>query len=266
LKAVIGYFVFFVRMYMTNIILKNKVSIEKMRCAGQSLASILEEVKELVKPGQSTLSIDTFIEQRMHEAQLKPVCKGYAGYQFATCISLNDTIVHGIPSKEVILKSGDFVKIDVVGAFKGYCADLARYFFVGEVRPTAHHLALTAQQALDGAIAKVGPGIRLSDISSFIQRHVEAAGFNVIRDFAGHGIGKSMHEAPQIPNYGTPGNGPELREGMALALEPMITEKGYQLRIMSDGWTARTVDGGLAAHVEDTVIVTKNGAEVLTRL
>jgi methionyl aminopeptidase len=253
-------------MYMTNIILKNKVSIEKMRRAGQLLASIMEDVKELIKPGQNTLSIDAFIEKRMHAAQLKPVCKGYAGYQFATCISLNDTVVHGIPSKEVILKSGDFVKIDVVGAFKGYCADMARYFFVGEVYPTAHRLALAAQQALDGAIAQVGPGIRLSDISSFIQRHVEASGFNVVRDFAGHGIGKSMHEAPQIPNYGSPGNGPELQEGMALALEPMITEKGYQLRIMSDGWTARTVDGGLAAHVEDTVIVTKIGAEVLTRL
>lgn len=251
---------------MTEIILKNKVSIEKMRHAGKLLASILEEVKGMVIPGQNTLTIDAFVEKRLIENGLKPSCKGYAGYRFATCISLNDTIVHGIPSKEVILKSGDFVKIDVVGSYKGYCADIARYFFVGEVNATASHLALIAQQALDGAIVKIGPGIRLSDISHFIQRHVESAGFSVIRDFAGHGIGKAMHEAPQIPNYGAPGHGPELREGMTLAIEPMIAEKNYQLRIMSDGWTARTLDGGLAAHVEDTVVVTKNGAEVLTRL
>lgn len=251
---------------MTEIILKNKVSIEKMRHAGKLLASIMEEIKSMVIPGQNTLAIDAFIEKRLIESGLKPSCKGYAGYRFATCISLNDTIVHGIPSKEVILKSGDFVKIDVVGSYKGYCADIARYFFVGEVNATASHLALIAQQALDGAIVKIGPGIRLSDISHFIQRHVESAGFSVIRDFAGHGIGKAMHEAPQIPNYGAPGHGPELREGMTLAIEPMIAEKSYQLRIMSDGWTARTLDGGLAAHVEDTVVVTKNGAEVLTRL
>jgi methionyl aminopeptidase len=237
-----------------------------MRQAGKLLASLMEEVKELVQPGQNTLGIDAFIEKRMYEVGLRPACKGYAGYRFATCISLNDVIVHGIPSKEVILKSGDFVKIDVVGSYKGYCADMARYFFVGQPHSTAQRMALIAQQALDIAIEKITPGIRLSDISFSIQQHVEHSGFSVIRDFAGHGIGKALHEAPNIPNYGTPGQGPELQEGMTLAIEPMIAEKSFALRIMDDGWTARTVDGGLAAHVEDTVVVTKNGVEVLTRL
>jgi methionyl aminopeptidase len=251
---------------MERIVLKNKASISRMRQAGMLLAQIMDEVKSMMKPGIDTLTIDVFFEKRMRDLGLKPECKGYAGYRFATCISLNDVIVHGVPSKEVILKSGDFVKIDVVGSYKGYCADIARYFFIGEANPTAQRMALVAQQALDAAITKVAPGVKLSDISNTIQKIVENAGFGVVRDFAGHGIGKSIHEAPNIPNYGDPGHGPVLQEGMALAIEPMITEKNYDVRIMNDGWTARTVDGGLAAHVEDTVVVTKNGAEVLTRL
>ncbi len=251
---------------MSTIIVKNKVSIEKMRTAGHLLARIMEDVPPLMTPGISTLEIDGFIEKRMRESGLKPECKGYGGYRFATCISLNDVIVHGIPSKEVILKSGDFVKIDVVGSFKGYCADITRSFFIGEVSPTVRRMAQIAQQALDKAIDMVKPGIRLSEISCAIQQIVESAGFGVIRDFAGHGIGKSIHEAPEIPNYVTSDNGPVLQEGMTLAIEPMIAEKDYKIRVMNDGWTARTVDGGLTAHVEDTIVITKNGAEVLTRL
>lgn len=251
---------------MGKIVLKNKASIDKMRQAGYGLAQIMLEVKDYVVPGISTLHIDTFIENRMKLLGVKAECKGYAGYRFATCISLNDVIVHGVPSKEVILKSGDFVKIDVVGSYKGYCADVARYFFVGNVDPVAIRIAAVAQQALDTVINKVAPGMRLSDISFIVQDIVEREGFGVVRDFAGHGIGKDIHEAPNIPNYGRPGNGPVLQEGMTLAIEPMITEKSYKIRIMDDGWTAKTADGGLAAHVEDTVVVTKSGAEVLTRL
>lgn len=253
-------------MAQERIIIKNKASIERMHEAGQRLAHIMEAVRMLIVVGENTHTIDDFIEKSMRSVGLKPECKGYAGYPYATCISLNDVIVHGMPSKEIILKSGDFVKIDVVGSYKGYCADITRYYFVGQPHPTAVSMAQAAQRALDAAIEKITPGIRLSDISFVIQQIVEQAGFSVIRDFAGHGIGKTIHEAPQIPNYGNPGKGPVLLEGMTLAIEPMIAEKQYDVRIMQDGWTAKTADGGLAAHVEDTVVVTKHGAEVLTRI
>lgn len=251
---------------MQNIVIKNKAAIDKMRIAGKLLAEILEEIKDFVVEGASTFYIDELIEKRMVKLNLKPECKGYGGYQFATCISLNDVIVHGVPSKEIILKSADFVKIDIVGSYKGYCADMARYFFVGDVNPLAKELANVAQRSLDLAIEMITPGIKLSDISHAIQQEVEREGFGVVRDFAGHGIGKTIHEAPNVLNYGKPGRGPILQEGMTLAIEPMITEKSYKVRIMEDGWTARTIDGGLAAHVEDTIVVTKNGVEVLTRL
>lgn len=250
---------------MDHIIIKNKTIIAKMRTAGQILARILKEIEPFVKEGVSTYELDALIEQKMLLAGLNPVCKGYGSYKHATCISLNDTVVHGVPSKEIILKSGDFVKIDVVGSYKNYCADLARFYFVGEVSETVRKLAETAQIALDKAIAFVRPGKRLSDISALIQQEVEKEGFGVVRDFAGHGIGRSLHEDPEVPNYGVPGKGPILREGMTLAIEPMITEKSYHVSIMSDGWTAKTVDGGLAAHVEDTIVVTQDGAEILTR-
>ena len=242
------------------------MALDKMRVAGKLLAEVMIEIAQYVKEGSSTFEIDGLIEKFMHQKGLKPVCKGYGSYKYASCISLNDVVVHGVPSKEVILKVGDFVKIDIVGSYKDYCADMARYFFVGEVPSVVTNLASVAQRALDAAISKVTPGICLSDVSATIQEIVEKAGFNVIRDFAGHGIGKAIHEAPEIPNYVDSEKGPILREGMTLAIEPMITEKHYAVVIMSDGWTAKTRDGGLAAHVEDTILVTKDGVEVLTRL
>jgi methionyl aminopeptidase len=248
------------------IIIKNKLAIDKMRHAGHILAQILEDIRPLVVIGLSTYELDAIIEARMLAQGLGTPCKGYGTYKFATCISLNDGVVHGVPSKEIILKSGDFVKIDVVGSYQSYCADLTRYYFVGEASPTAQRLAAVAQSALDSVIDIIKPGIKLSDISSLVQQIVEREGFGVVRDFAGHGIGQHFHEEPSIPNYGKPGKGPTVCEGMAFALEPMITEKSFEVRIMSDGWTAKTVDGGLAAHVEDTVVVTKTGVEVLTRL
>lgn len=251
---------------MHHIQLKNRVAIDKMRTAGKRLALILEEIRGEVVPGKSAWELDSLIEARMRAVELRPVCKGYGSYKHATCISVNDVIVHGVPSKDTILKSGDFVKIDVVGSFENYCADLTRYFFVGEVEERVKRLAQVAQASLDKAIALIKPGIYLSDISACVQQEVEQAGFGVVRYFSGHGIGKSIHEAPDIPNYGKPGTGPILREGMTLAIEPMITEKSYEIVIMPDGWTAKTRDGGLAAHVEDTVVVTRDGVEILTRL
>lgn len=246
---------------------KNKTAIEKMRFAGKRLAQVMEEIKPYVTQGADTLSIDSVIEEKMRKLGLKPECKGYAGYKHATCISLNDVIVHGVPSKNVILKSGDFVKIDVVGSYKQYCVDMARYFFVGDVSPIVKKMALVAQCALDIAVSRAVAGNRVSDISISVQQVVEKEGFSVIRAFAGHGIGKQMHESPEIPNYyGDTGQGVLLQEGMTLAIEPMIAEKSFDIQVADDGWTARTVDGGLAAHVEDTVLVYKNRAEVLTRV
>jgi methionyl aminopeptidase len=247
-------------------LIKNKIAIDKMRIAGKRLASILSEIQPNVVVGVSTWDLDKLIESKMLKSGLIPECKGYAGYKHATCISLNDGIVHGIPSKDLILKSGDFVKIDVVGSYKGYCADMTRYFFIGLVSTTVKKIAETAQRALDAAILKIYPGVPISEISACIQDETEKSGFSVIRAFAGHGIGKDLHEDPDIPNYRKPGNDVILREGMTLAVEPMIAEKGYEVRISSDGWTAKTADGGLSAHVEDTVLVIKGGAEVLTRI
>ncbi len=249
-----------------NIIIKNKAAIVKMREAGRLLALVMETIQSDDLEGKNTWEVDALIEKKMLAAGLKTPCKGFFDYKHATCISVNDVVVHGIPSKETVLKSGDFVTIDVVGSFKGYCADMARCFFVGEANPIAKQLATVAQMSLDQAIALIKPGVRLSTISASIQKVVEQNGFGVIRDFVGHGIGKDFHEAPEIPNFGEPGQGPTLREGMALAIEPMIVEKDYRVKKQSDGWTIKTLDGGLAAHVEDTVLVTADGVEILTRL
>jgi len=248
------------------IVIKNKVAIDKMRTAGRLLAGIMTDMADYVVAGVSTLELDSRIEGAMHKVGLVPICKGYAGYKYATCISLNDVVIHGVPSDKIVLKSGDFVKIDVAGSYKHYCADMTRYFFVGKVSTTVKKLAAAAQWALDTAIGEIAPGKHLSDISVVIQREVEREGFGVVRKFAGHGIGRRLHEDPEVPNFGRPGRGPILREGMTLAIEPMITEKAYEVETASDGWTIKTVDGGLAAHVEDTVVVGRDGAEVLTRL
>ena len=247
-------------------LIKNKIAIEKMRTAGKRLAGILQDMNPEVVAGISTWDLYRIIEDKMRKSGLSPECKGYAGYKHATCISLNDGIVHGIPSKDLILKSGAFVKIDVVGSYKSYCADMTRFFFVGNVCLTARKIAQTAQDALDIAIGKIAPGVRVSEISACIQDKVESDGFSVIRAFAGHGIGKDLHEDPDIPNYRKAGDDTVLREGMTLAIEPMISERSHEVRILQDGWTAKTADGGLAAHVEDTVLVVKNGSEVLTRI
>lgn len=248
--------------------IKNKAAIERMRTAGKLLANVFEELKaqSIVKAGVSTHDVDAWIEKSMRAKELKPECIGYGGYRHATCISVNDAIVHGVPSKTFILKDGDFVKVDVVGSYKGYCADMARYFFVGSIAPVTQKIADVAQESLDAALALVAPGIFLEEISGRIQQIVEGAGFGVVRQFAGHGIGKSMHEEPDVPNYAEGAPDLRLREGMTLAIEPMITEGSYDVVFSKDGWTAKTADGKLAAHVEDTVLVTAHGAEILTRL
>jgi len=237
-----------------------------MRTAGKLLAQLFVELDQVIVSGKSTLEIDAYIASYLQAHDLVSQSKGYAGYRHVSCISINDEVVHGVPSSERKVREGDIVKVDVCASWNGYCADMARTFFVGDVSADAKALVGAAYRSLDAGIEKAVPGAKLTDISAAIQREVEKAGFSVVRDFAGHGIGKKMHEEPEILNYGKPGRGPVIREGMAFAIEPMITQGRYDVYVESDGWTAKTVDKSLAAHVEDTVVVTSSGPQIVTRL
>lgn len=247
------------------IIIKNNACLRKMAHAGSVLHDILQQIAPLVVAGTSTHALDQFVEKKIKEGGLVSRMKGYHGYKHATCISVNDVVVHGVPHKNNILKDGDLVKVDVCASWQGYCADMARSFYVGTPTPEMVQLVTVAQAALDKGIAKAVVGNRLTDISAAIQQEVEAAGFGVVRDFAGHGIGKNMHEDPEVLNYGAPGKGPLLQAGMVFALEPMITAGHYSVAVMDDGWTVKTKDRSLAMHVEDTVAITNEGPVVLTR-
>ena len=244
--------------------IKNKQAVLKMKTAGKLLAKVLHDIKPLVKAGVTTLQLDAWIENEFRKNHLSPRTKGYKGYKHASCISLNDEVVHGVPSDKKVLKNGDIVKIDLVASWKGYCADTTRSFFVGEVPEKVRDFVRTARIALNKGIAKAVAGNHLSDISHAIQKEVERNGFSVVRDLAGHGIGKNIHEDPEVLNYGEPGEGPILREGMTLAIEPMITMGKYDIYVAKDGWTIKTVDKSLAAHEEDTVLITQNKPKVLT--
>ena len=227
-----------------------------MRRAGKVCGDILKELGNIIKPGISTMEIDRFVEKTVKANGMKASEKGYCGYPASVCVSINEEVVHGIPSKKRILREGDIVSVDLVVEYKGYMADAARTYAVGEISPEARHLIETAEKAFFDGIAFAKEGYRLSDISNAIQKTVEGEGFGVIRDFVGHGIGSDMHEDPQIPNYGKPGKGPRLQKGMTLAIEPMITQGSYEVDVLQDNWTAVTIDGGLAAHYENTVVIT----------
>lgn len=248
------------------ITIKNKASIQKMEEAGRLLSHIFQDLTSFIRPGITTLEIDQWIAQQQRKHSLVSTMKGYRGYRHVSCISINDVVVHGIPAATIVVHPGDLVKVDVCASWKGYCADMARSFFVEPVNQRAQELVSVAQRALDKGIAQAKAGNRLSDISSAIQQEVEAHGFGVVRDFAGHGIGKDMHEEPEVLNYGKPGVGPLLRPGMAFALEPMITMGHYDVYVARDGWTVKTADKSLAAHVEDTVVITDGEPKILTRL
>ncbi len=237
-----------------------------MEVAGQKLAQIFEIIAPEVREGVTTLELDSLVAHELKKVGLVSRCKGYLGYRHVSCISVNDEVVHGVPRQEKVLKNGDLVKIDICASWKGYCADMARCFFVGTASEQAQKLVDVAQQALNKGIEKAQVGNRLTDISAAIQEEVEKHGFGVVRDFAGHGIGKSLHEAPELLNYGKAGKGPVLQAGMTLAIEPMITQGGYEVYVTEDGWTVRTEDEKLAAHVEDTVVITHNGPKAFTRL
>ncbi len=249
-------------------ITKNKDAIFKMRTAGQLLAGIFEKIEPIIQPGTTTLMIDQWIAQQLKLHNLVSQSKGYMGYQHVSCISVNQVVVHGIPSAQVILQQGDLVKVDVCAAWKGYCADMARAYLVAVAQPSAQmqQFVQTAQQALQAGIDQAVEGNRLFDISYAVQHVAEQKGYGIVRDFAGHGIGKKMHEEPDVPNFGKKGTGMILRAGMTFAIEPMITMGHYDVVVMKDGWTVETVDHSLAMHVEDTIVITQNGPEVLTRL
>ena len=235
-----------------------------MREAGKVCGQILRDLADIIKPGISTLEIDRFVEKTVREHGMTAAEKGYCGYPASVCVSINDEVVHGIPSKKRHLRERDIVSCDLVVEYKGYMADAARTYPVGEVSPEAMHLIETAERAFFNGIAYAKPGYRLQDISHAIQETVEGEGFGVIRDFVGHGIGSEMHEDPQIPNVGKAGKGPRLQPGMTLAIEPMITQGTWEVDVLEDDWTAVTLDGGLAAHYENTVVITDGEPELLT--
>lgn len=245
------------------IVCKSPDEIGRMRAANQLVAEVLRELQAMVAPGVTTQTLDAAAEARIREVGAVPAFKGYHGYPATLCASVNDAVVHGIPS-DVALKEGDIISIDMGVVLDGYFGDSAITVGVGQVSEEASTLMRVTQEALDRAIAKVQIDGRVSDLGHAVQQHVEAHGFSVVREFVGHGIGTQLHEDPQIPNYGEPGRGPRLREGMVLAIEPMVNSGDPGVRVLDDGWTAVTRDGGLSAHFEHTVAVTANGPEVLS--
>lgn len=243
--------------------LKSQREIDVMRRAGATTALILQELATAVKPGVTTLELDQLAERRCRELGVKPAFKGYHGYPGCVCISVNEQVVHGIPSERV-LTNGDIVGLDFGVIVDGYYGDSAKTVPVGTIKPAAQKLLEVTREGLYAGIKQAVSGNRLFDISHAIQNYVEAHGFSVVREFVGHGIGRSLHEEPQVPNYGPKGKGIVLKEGMVLAIEPMINAGSHAVRVEADGWTAVTVDGSLSAHFEHTVAITKNGPEILT--
>jgi methionyl aminopeptidase len=247
------------------ILLKSPQEISRMEKANRIVAEILEEVKERVRPGVETRELDELAEEGCRRHRVEPAFKGYRGYPCSVCVSVNEEVVHGIPGPRV-LKDGDLVSVDFGVRYDGYYGDAALTVPVGEVSPEARKLLAATAESLDAAIAQVQVGAHLTNISHAVQTVVEGQGFAVIREFVGHGIGRSLHEDPQIPNFGPPGRGPVMQAGMTLAIEPMTSSGSWRVRILADGWTAVTQDGSLAAHFEHTVALTEKGVVVLSRL
>ncbi|HJV36565.1 type I methionyl aminopeptidase [Geomonas sp.] len=247
------------------IVLKSPAEIEKMRSAGRMVAEILAGLKEIAAPGVALIELDAYAERETLKRKAKPAFKGYSGFPFSLCCSVNEQVVHGMPSARV-LKPGDIVSLDFGVIYGGYYGDAAVTLPIGQVSEVAQRLMKATEESLYRAIDACTTSHRLSDVSNAVQSYVEERGFSVVRDFVGHGIGKELHEGPQIPNFGSPGKGPKLKPGMVLAIEPMINEKSFDVKVLEDGWTAVTIDGGLSAHFEHTVAVTDHGPEILTQL
>ncbi|MDI6699170.1 MAG: type I methionyl aminopeptidase [Candidatus Saccharicenans sp.] len=245
------------------IIYKSDAEIEMMKKSSQIVARILSELKEMIRPGLETRELDSYAETRARELSAVPAFKGYRGYPASLCVSINEEIVHGIPSGRR-LQEGDIVSLDFGVVYEGFYGDAALTVPVGQVSELALRLIAVAEKSFYRGLEELKEGNRLSDVSAAIQQEVEKAGFSVIRAFVGHGIGRSLHEEPQLPNFGLPGHGPRLKRGLTLAIEPMIAAGHWEVEVLDDGWTAITRDRSLAAHFEHTVALTGNGVEILS--
>jgi methionyl aminopeptidase len=243
---------------------RSRAELEKMRAAGRLVGEVLTELASMVAPGVTTADLDLAAERRIARAGASAAFKGYHGYPATICASVNDEVIHGIPSGRRMLNEGDVISIDVGVVLDGWFGDSAITVPVGQVSEDAASLLRATEESLYKAIDAVKPGARISDIGHAVQQHVEARGFSVVREFVGHGIGQAMHEEPQIPNYGEPGRGLRLAEGMVLAIEPMVNAGKPTVKVLADGWTAVTRDGSLSAHFEHTVAVTAEGSWILT--
>jgi len=247
------------------ILIKTASEIDKMRRSGEALHQVHEAVRPFVVPGASTLDLEKVAAAKMEELHAISAFKGYRGFPAVLCTSINDEVVHGIPSDKRILAEGDIVSVDCGVIVDGFYSDSAVTYAVGTPSAATKKLLEVTQAALERAIQQAQVGGRLGDISATVQEMCEGEGYGVVREFVGHGIGKSMHEDPQVPNFGTRGKGPRLKAGMVLAIEPMINAGGAAVKVLPDGWTTLTVDGSISAHFEHTVAITKDGPRVLTR-
>ncbi len=246
------------------IVCKSKREIEYLKKAGALASWTQEKMAEIIAPGITTREIDRLAEDFIVSNGARPAFKGYRGFPATVCTSVNNEVVHGIPGKRV-LEEGDLISLDVGTIIDGFYGDCARTVPVGKVSDEAERLIRITRESLQMGISQACEGGRLTDISHAIQKYAESRGYSVVRDYVGHGIGRSMHEAPQIPNFGPPNRGPRLRRGMTLAIEPMVNVGGYEVRTLEDGWTVVTVDGTLSAHFEDTIVIDGATAQVLTQ-
>jgi methionyl aminopeptidase len=248
------------------IYLKSERELNLMRKAGSIVAQILDEMAKMAAPGISTGELDRFAESRIKELGAKPAFKGYNGFPACVCISVNQEVVHGIPSNKRVLKDGDIVGLDFGVVYDGWYGDSARTVPVGKISDEAQKLLDVTKEGLYRGIEQCREGNRVFDIGHAVQNYVENFGYGVVREFVGHGIGRALHEDPQVPNYGPKGKGPALKVGMVLAIEPMINAGSHEVKVLKDGWTAVTVDDSLSAHFEHTVAITPSGPEILTAL
>ena len=248
------------------IVIKTPREQDLMRKAGHIVALVFEALEGNIHPGMSTLDVANICEKVIRDNGAYPTFLGYYDYPGAVCVSVNDELVHGLPSKHRILREGDIVSVDVGATLNGYIGDACRTYLVGIVPENARRLVRITEECFWEGMKYAHPGARLGDISHAIQAHAEKAGYSVPREYTGHGVGSKLHEDPYIPNYGEAGTGPVLKEGMTLAVEPMIAEGKPQVRVMKDNWTARMKDGKLSSHYENSILITKDGFEVLTML
>lgn len=247
------------------IVYKSPPEIERMRRAGRIVAGTIDRVLAAVAPGKTTADLDRVAEDYIRDRDATPSFLGYRGFPASICTSLNDEIVHGIPSPKRVLKEGDILSLDFGAVWEGFHADSAVTVFVGEPPSAeAEKLVRVTEESLEEGISQIRPGGRLSDISHAVEQVVLGAGFEVVREYVGHGVGRNLHEDPQIPNYGPPGRGPRLRAGLVIAVEPMVNMGGWETRVLADDWTVVSADGSLSAHFEHTIAVTEDGPEVLT--